>query len=618
MSKKIEDKYKVLDHISHVLLRPGTYVGSNKKNTSIKWIYDSDAKKMTQREMTYIPSFLKIFDEVITNSVDEHKREPKKLTRVDINVDIEKNRISVRDNGGIPVVIHKEHKQYVPEVIFGNLMAGANYDDSEDRIVAGTNGLGAKLTSIFSKEFVVSTCDGSNHFIQVFSNNMRDRTQPKVKKMSRSHTEISYAPDLEKFGLTCIDNDHFKMIEKRVYDIAASNTSLKIYFNGELVDIKSFEDYIKLYVGECFYESKKDKSWSVGIALSENGFQQVSFANSTDTYDGGTHVDYIMNQIISALREFFAKKHKVDVKPSELKNHMFLFLNSTVINPSFSSQTKEKLITEVKDFGTTFEVSSKLIQSIIKSEIVNSILDWIEQKKNAEENKLQRDLNKKLSKIKVEKLIDAKGRDRWKCSLGLFEGDSAAGAFRKYREPNTMGAFALKGKFINVSEMTNSKLVQNEEAVNLMAAIGLKLGQAPDLRDLRYGRILFYVDADVDGNSIAGLLLNFFYRYWPEMFDRKMIYKVETPIVVAIPRKGKSGKLIFYSQTEYNDWSSKADIKQYEIKYKKGLGALVDDEYNAIINEPKMTLITKDDVSGDALETWFGKSSELRKTELLK
>jgi hypothetical protein len=132
---------------------------------------------------------------------------------------------------------------------------------------------------------------------------------------------------------------------------------------------------------------------------------------------------YMTNQIITQLRDFFSKKHKVDIKPSELKSHMFLFLDSTIVNPSFSSQTKEKLITEVKDFGTSFEISNKIIQLILKSEIVNSILDWIERKKEAEESKLKRDLNKKLTKIKVEKLIDAKGRDRWKCSLGIFEGD---------------------------------------------------------------------------------------------------------------------------------------------------------------------------------------------------
>jgi DNA gyrase/topoisomerase IV subunit B len=166
--------------------------------------------------------------------------------------------------------------------------------------------------------------------------------------------------------------------------------------------------------------------------------------------------------------------------------------------------------------------------------------------------------------------------------------------------------------------MTNQKLVQNDEVVNLMAAVGLKLGQTIDLKSLRYGRILFYVDADVDGNSIAGLLLNFFYKYWPDMFDRRMVYKVETPIVVAVPKAKTKKKVLFYSQTEYNDWASKNDLKNYEIKYKKGLAALVDDEYQDIINSPRMTLITKDELSEGSLDIWFGKNSDLRKTELLK
>ena len=615
MAKKIEDKYKVLDQISHILLRPGTYVGSNKPSTSLKWVFDDG--RMVQREITYIPSFLKIFDEVVTNSVDEHQRNPK-LNRIDVNIDLSKNQISVRDNGGIPIVIHKEHKQYVPEVIFGNLMSGSNYDDTEERTVAGTNGLGAKLSNVFSKEFIVSSCDGKNHFLQVFSSNMRERTKAVVNKSTKNHTEITYTPDLEKFGIEKIDEDHLKMIEKRIYDIAACNTGLKIYFNGNPIKINSFDDYIKLYTEEYFCESKKDKTWSLGIALSQNGFQQVSFANTTETYDGGTHVDYVMSQIIVSLREFFLKKHKVDIKPSELKQHMFLFLNATVINPSFSSQTKEKLITEVKEFGTTFEVSAKLIQSILKSEIVNSILDWIQQKKNAEDSKLQRDLNKKLTKIKVEKLIDAKGKDRWKYSIGLFEGDSAISAFRKYRTPETMGAFALKGKFVNVSEITNQKLVQNDEAVNLMASIGLKLGQPIDVRNLRYGRVLIFTDADMDGNAISALLINFFYKYWPDMFERNMIYKVETPIVVAIPKAKTKKKVLFYTQNEYNTWAEQNDLKQFEIKYKKGLAALVDDEYDDIINRPRLTLITKDDASKGSLETWFGKNADLRKNELLK
>ena len=612
----VDKKFQKLDDIEHVILRPGMYIGSIKPHTSNKWLINEDTVEL--KETTYNPGFLKIFDEIITNSVDESKRKGSKLNTIKVTIDREKNTITIWDNGGIPVVQHSEHKEWIPEMIFSNLKAGSNFDDSEARSWAGTNGVGSTLTNIYSKRFTISTCDGKKQFVQNFSNNMRERTQPKITKSSKNHTEISFLIDFEKFGLSEIDQNHFKMIEKRVYDLAACNTHLKIHFNDKLLNFGTFEDYVKLYVKDYFYETSKDKSWSVSISLSENGFQQVSFANSTETYDGGTHVDYIMNQIVSQLREFFMKKHKVDVKPSELKNHMFLFLDSTIINPSFSSQTKEKLITEIKDFGTTFEISNKLIQSILKSEIVNSILDWIQQKKSAEDSKLQRELNKKLSKIKVEKLIDAKGKDRWKCSIGLFEGDSAISAFRKYRTPETMGAFALKGKFVNVSEMTNQKLVANDEVVNLMASIGLKLGQEIELKSLRYGRILFYVDADVDGNSIAGLLINFFYKYWPDMFERKMIYKVETPIVVAIPKTKTKKKILFYTQTEYNEWESKNDIKQYEIKYKKGLAALVDDEYQDIINSPRMTLITKDDMSKGSLDIWFGKNSDLRKTELLK
>ena len=612
----VDKKFKKLDDIDHVILRPGMYIGSIKPHKATKWIVEDD--KMIQKEVTYNPGLLKIFDEIVTNSVDESKRAGSKLNTVKVNIDRTTNYINIWDNGGIPVVKHTQHKEWIPEMIFSNLKAGSNFNDEEQRTGAGTNGVGSTLTNIYSKEFTVTTCDGVNHFTQTFSNNMRKRTAAKVKKSTKGFTEINYLVDFEKFALTGIDDDHFKMLEKRVYDIAACNTNLKVYFNGKLVNIKTFEDYIKYYTKDFFYEAKKDKTWSLGIALSNNGFQQVSFANSTDTYDGGTHVDYVMNQIIAQLREFFMKKHKVDVRPGELRNHMFLFLDSTVINPSFSSQTKEKLITEVKDFGSTFEVTNKLVQSIIKSEIVNSILDWIQQKKSAEESKLQRDLNKKLDKIKVEKLIDAKGKDRWKYSIGLFEGDSAISAFRKYRDPQTMGAFALKGKFVNVSEMTNQKLVQNTEVVNLMAAIGLKLGQRIELKDLRYGRILFYVDADVDGNSIAALLLNFFYKYWPDMFDRRMVYKVETPIVVAISKVKSKKKILFYTQTEYNVWSEKNDLKQFEIKYKKGLAALVDDEYQDIINSPRMTLITRDDMSEGSLDIWFGKNSDLRKTELLK
>ena len=202
-------------------------------------------------------------------------------------------------------------------------------------------------------------------------------------------------------------------------------------------------------------------------------------------------------------------------------------------------------------------------------------------------------------------------------SNGLISHNSATSAFRKYRDPQSMGAFSLKGKFINVSEITTKKLIENSEAMNLMGAIGLKLGQDVDIKNLRYGRILLLTDADTDGNSISALLLNFFNKYWPGLFERKMVYKVETPIVVVISKKDKKKKILFYTQGEYNTWAQKENLQNWEVKYKKGLAALVDDEYNEIINNPKLTLITKDDLSDEYLDIWFGKNSELRKNQIL-
>lgn len=409
-----------MNHVDHILLRPTTYIGSNKPHKLTKWI--SSESGMIKSELTFVPSFLKIFDEILVNSIDESKRNPK-LDTIEVVVDKESGLISIKDNGGIPVEIHKDYDKYLAEVIFGNLMSGSNYDDSEDRVVAGTNGYGSKLTNVFSKQFTVSTCDGKKSFLQTFSNNMRERTEPVIKKSKINHTQITYLPDYEKFGMTNLDESHLKLIQKRLIDIAGCNPIVKFYFNGEEIKLKSFEDYVKLYQNDYFFETNIDKSWSVAVAPSQDGFQQVSFVNSTDTYDGGTHIDYVLNQIISQLREFFQKKHKVDIKPSEIKNHISIYLNSTIINPSFSSQTKEKLITEVKDFGFSFDVSDKLIKWILKSEIVESILDWIQKKKSADESKLARELNKNLAKLKVEKLIDAKGKDRKICSLSLYEGD---------------------------------------------------------------------------------------------------------------------------------------------------------------------------------------------------
>ena len=210
-------------------------------------------------------------------------------------------------------------------------------------------------------------------------------------------------------------------------------------------------------------------------------------------------------------------------------------------------------------------------------------------------------------------MIDAKSKtDREKCSLGIFEGESAISAVRQFRDAQTFGAFPLKGKFLNVSELKNVDIIKSDEVINLMGSLGLKLGEEP--ANLRYGKILIYTDADPDGDCIAALLFNFFNKFWPELFRQGNIYKVLTPLVVA-----KKGKLTeyFYTNEDYKKWELVNDIKKWDIEYKKGLASLEDFEYEEIIKNPRLVKITEDSESVQSLKAWFGGDSSARKKKLL-
>ena len=160
--------------------------------------------------------------------------------------------------------------------------------------------------------------------------------------------------------------------------------------------------------------------------------------------------------------------------------------------------------------------------------------------------------------------------------------------------------------------MKSSDIIKNDEAVQLMAALGLKLGEEP--KGLRYGRIYIYTDADPDGNHIAASLINFFNRFWPELFDQGRVYKVMTPLVVA--KKG-SKSINFYTNEEFDKWSQKNQVKSWEIEYKKGLAALEDSEYSEIIKNPFLVQIKNDKDYKSSLEAWFGKDSTPRKERIL-
>lgn len=620
-------KYKILSEVDHILQRPGMYIGSVVTEKSNQYILENG--KFIQKEMCVNPGFQKLFDEILSNSVDESKRKGTLLNTIKVDINREENSISVFDNGGMPVKKMDDSKEYIPTVCFSNLRAGSNFDDDEKRTWVGTNGLGSSLVNVMSLDFQVDTADGKNKFTQYWQDNMKSHSLAKVSKTIQHYTRVTYKPDLKRFGMESIDDDAIKLIEKRVYEVAGCNPNLNIYFNGQKIQMNSFKDYCNMYIpdgGFLLYDENKD--WQVGVSVSPSGaFQQVSYVNCVYTYDGGSHISYLVDQIIPFLRDKISKKYKTDILPTQIKNHLFVFINSTVLNPSFSSQTKEKLITDPKNFGTGFKLTEKFLNQIYKSEITNSITDWLEQKKSADEKKAEREANKSIQKVKVEKLIDCKWAGsplkKHLTSLSITEGDSAAAGFRKFRDPNSQGLFPIRGKILNVRDTAREKVRANVEIQGIMAAMGLKFGQSPFVYrngklfedNLRIHEIHILTDADTDGADIAGLLVNIFAYYWPDLIREHRVARIDTPILIA--RQGKK-EVKFYYQNEYDEWCKTNDPQKWDIEYYKGLSSLCDFDYKELIQNPNIYYYELDDIADEELDIWFGKDSNKRKDKLLE
>ena len=367
------------------------------------------------------------------NAADNKQRDPT-MNKIEITIDPDENSIRVWNNGnGIPVAMHAEHHMYVPELIFGNLLTGSNFDDEQAKTTGGRNGYGAKLANIFSTEFIVETADSSRglRFKQVFNNNMTSRREPEISKYTGSDfTCITFKPDLARFKMQFMDDDTVALLCKRAYDIAGTNSGssprLNVHLNGKKIEVKNFEQYIALFKGlepASAFERINDR-WEIGVGVSDGTFQQVSFVNSICTMKGGQHVQYIADQVANRLINVVKKKNKgQEIKASNIKNHLAIYVNALVVNPAFDSQTKENLTTKIAAFGSTCQVSEKIYKAIEKSGIVDNILSWAKFKQNAELKK--KGGSKKSKLMGITKLDDANFAGTSKssnCTLILTEG----------------------------------------------------------------------------------------------------------------------------------------------------------------------------------------------------
>lgn len=573
----IEKVYQKKSQLEHILLRPDTYIGSVEHVVEEMWVYDEESGGMIQKKIDYVPGLFKIFDEILVNAADNKQRD-KSMDCIKIDINVEANTVSVWNNGqGIPVVMHKDEKMFVPTMIFGHLLTSSNYNDEEEKVTGGRNGYGAKLCNIFSTKFTVETAskEYKRQFKQTWADNMTKTSEPKIKEFfGEDFTKITFSPDLPKFKMEKLDDGIVAIMSRRAYDVAASTRGVKVFLNGKRLPVKSFKDYVDLYVKgkedetgnplKVIYDSC-DERWEVAMTLScDNGFQQMSFVNSIATTKGGRHVDYVADMLVKQLIEVIKKKNKggTAIKPFQVKSHMWLFINCLIVNPTFDSQTKENLTLQVKNFGSKCTLSDKFITQVTKSGIVESVLSWAKHKEETELKK--KGAGKKQAKLKgIAKLEDANEagtRNALKCTLILTEGDSAKSLAvsglgvigRDY-----YGVFPLRGKLLNVREATHKQILDNAEINNLIKILGLqykkKYNTLQDMETLRYGKVMIMTDQDQDGSHIKGLLINFIHYNWPELLRQNFLEEFITPIVKA---SKKHEVISFYSLPEFEEWKT--------------------------------------------------------------
>jgi len=568
----IEDKYKKLTPREHILKRPDMYVGSLEPCTEKMWVFDSVKQKHVERIITYSPGMYKIYDELLVNMADHSKSNPTCNT-FSIDIDVNASRISVKNNGpGIPVVIHKEHKVYVPTMIFSHLLTGTNFDDSEERTTGGRNGYGAKLTNIYSNEFTVETVDSDIglKFKQTFLNNMLNEQKPKVTKCTKGspYTEITFIPDLEKFGFTEITTDIFDLFVKRAYDLAGVCPGISVTINDVKVKFKSFKNYAEMFEllpeeeGENIAEAfspliyHEEDCWQVGMIFApDQTFKQISYVNSICTFHGGKHVDSILDDICAFIKDAIRKKDKkMTVKDQTIKDNLILFVNSKIVNPSFDSQTKDRLKTPKKSFGSKCTLSTKALKTLVSVGLIDQVMNSIQRKDQAKVGKKAKKGVKNLTDlIKLDDALHAGTSKSIDCTLILTEGDSAkalAIAGLCVVDKDYFGVFPLKGKPMNAREHSTSAAMKNDEIIAICRILGLEPGaKYTDKSQLRYGSIVFMADQDVDGFHIKGLLINIFHYFWPELLEFDGLMKsFQTPVLKAT--KGKQ-KIAFYNMIDY-------------------------------------------------------------------
>lgn len=661
MSSKIsKPSYVSLDQRTHVLHRPDMYIG-NIKNVLCDF-YGADYKKndveekedkkmisddndmdkdiiITKKRGEINYGLHRIFIEVLSNAIDNVWRSSltdRKCTKIKVDI-TEKGLITVWNDGlSIPVEINEETGLYNPEMIFGKLLTSSNYDDKEERMTSGRNGLGQKVTNIFSKEFSVKLFDPhtGHQYVQNWKKNMSEKDVAKITspKQKNGYTQVSFLPDFEKFGVEELSKEMKSLFFKNIVDTAMI-TSIPVYYNGNKIPVKTLKDYAMIYYNNLD-QDEKDKLDMIYIETSDSkvvlcpnskndGFSHISFVNGIETFHGGIHVDTWCNAILQPVLEKIntsIKKGGSLLTLRDIKSYFRIFIKCELPNPSFSSQEKSYL--NAPNVSSP-SVEPKHIKSILKWNIIDKIKDMVKGKELTALKKIE----KKKGFVKIEGLDQANlagTKNSHQCSLILCEGDSAKTfavkgiqtgvGGRKGRD--YFGIYPLRGKVLNVRNSNIASITKNKEIGDIIKALNLKYGvdyKDDDVYDtLSYGKIIILTDSDVDGYHICGLLLNFFHKLFPTLIERNpsFITCMRTPIVRIYYSKTD---ISFYTLEDFKKYQQQNPNKKGDVKYFKGLGTNNNKEIESSFGK-KMIEFVKDEKTDETMDKVFSsKCSDQRK-----
>ncbi|KAJ5379735.1 DNA topoisomerase 2 [Penicillium cataractarum] len=592
------EKYQKLTQLEHITKRPDTYIGSVERTTQHMWVYNSESESMEFRPVSYVPGLYKIFDEIVVNAAD-NKQNDKNMNEIRVTISREQGEISVWNNGrGIPIEIHSKEQIYVPELIFGHLLTSSNYDDAQQKVTGGRNGFGAKLCNVFSTEFSIETQDSrqKKKYKQTWTENMTKMGKAKITEAKGDdYTKVTFKPDFARFGMEGIDDDFEALVKRRIYDLAGT-AGVAVKLNGTRVPIRNFRKYMEMYTKAIRKERgdegpapkdeiitcSPDPRWEIGFAVSDGAFQQVSFVNSIATTSGGTHVNYIADQICNRLAEQVKKKNKTGatLKPAQIRNHIFIFVNALIVNPAFNSQTKEQLTTKTSQFGSKCVLEEDFYKKVLKTDVMSNILHFAAQKADQILKKGDGGRRTRMNNPKLVEANKAGTREGHHCTLILTEGDSAKGlamAGRAVVGPDLFGVFPLRGKLLNVRDASFDQISKNQEIQNIKNFIGLQhKKEYTETKGLRYGHLMIMTDQDHDGSHIKGLLINFLQAQFPSLLKiPEFLIEFITPIIKVWKGdpKNPSKSRSFFTMPEYEAWKEEhKDERGWDHKYYKGLG----------------------------------------------